>query len=53
MPVAAVTAVSTAQSIQRTDWEKLSPAGHPFLNADFFTILERHKTAGPALPHHR
>ena len=24
------------------------PAGHPFLNADFLAILERHGTAGPA-----
>lgn len=44
----AVSAVSAAQSIQRANWEKLSPDDHPFLNADFFAIIERHGTAGPA-----
>lgn len=48
MTPAAVSTTSAAQNIPRTDWENLSPAGHPFLNADFFAILEAHQTAGPA-----
>lgn len=48
MTAAAVTAVSAAESIPRGAWEQLSPPGHPFLNADFFAILERHASAGPA-----
>ena len=30
----------------RAAWDGLSPPGHPFLNADFLTILERHGAAG-------
>jgi len=48
MAPAAVSTTSSAQSIRRADWENLGPAGHPFLNGDFFAILERHQTAGPA-----
>ena len=44
----AVSTVSAASDIPRTDWEQLVPAGHPFLNADFLAILERHGMAGPA-----
>ena len=43
----AVSAVSAASDIPRADWEQLAPAGHPFLNADFLAILERHGMAGP------
>jgi predicted N-acyltransferase len=43
-----VSAVNAANSISRPDWESLVPIGHPFLNADFFGIIERHGTAGPA-----
>lgn len=43
-----VTAVAAASSISHSDWDNLTPDGHPFLNADFFGILERHGTAGPA-----
>ena len=48
MPSISVTAVAAAQKINRADWERLTPSQHPFLNADFFAILERHQTAGPA-----
>src|SRR6185369_11224759 len=44
----AVSVVALSPEIARADWERLAPAGHPFLNADFFAILERHQTAGPA-----
>ncbi|MDP3539969.1 MAG: GNAT family N-acetyltransferase [Azonexus sp.] len=48
MTTAAISTVSSARLIERADWENLTPAAHPFLNADFFEILERHETAGPA-----
>ncbi len=38
----------TAGEISCTVWARLTPARHPFLNADFLTILERHDAAGPA-----
>ena len=44
----AISAVTGARAIPRADWETLAPAHHPFLNADFLSILERHGTAGPA-----
>jgi predicted N-acyltransferase len=40
--------MSAASQIERADWERLSPRQHPFLNADFLGILERHQAAGPA-----
>lgn len=43
-----VTLVNAAEDIARADWQRLTPEAHPFLNADFFSILERHETAGPA-----
>lgn len=43
-----VSAVSAASEIARADWARLTPARHPFLDADFLAILERHGTAGPA-----
>jgi len=45
MPV--ISAVTAANEIDRSAWERLSPNRHPFLNADFFAILEGHGTAGP------
>ena len=39
--------MSAARDIERADWERLSPRQHPFLNADFLGILERHQAAGP------
>ena len=44
----AVSAVSAASEVARADWARLAPARHPFLDADFLAILERHGTAGPA-----
>lgn len=43
-----VTTVPAAQEISSADWTRLTPSQHPFLNADFFAILERHQTAGLA-----
>ena len=48
MPPISITAVSAAREIESGDWARLSPGQHPFLNADFFGILEDHETAGPA-----
>ncbi|HSN64721.1 MAG: GNAT family N-acetyltransferase [Azonexus sp.] len=48
MSALAFSAVSAASDITRADWERLAPGRHPFLNADFLGILERHETAGPA-----
>ena len=42
-----VTAVAAAGEIAGADWERLAPAGHPFVNRDFLDILERHGMAGP------
>ena len=39
--------MSAASQVERADWERLSPRQHPFLNADFLGILERHQAAGP------
>jgi uncharacterized protein len=44
----AISVVSNASEIPRADWERLAPAGHPFLNADFLAILEHHGMAGAA-----
>ena len=38
----------SAAAIPREVWERLCPPGHPFLNADFLSIVERHGAAGPA-----
>jgi len=35
-----------AADIPRATWTKLCPPAHPFLNADFLAILERHGAAG-------
>ncbi len=37
-----------AGEISRSVWAYLTPERHPFLNADFLSILERHEAAGPA-----
>jgi uncharacterized protein len=42
-----ISVVASAEAIPRQAWERLSPPGHPFLNADFLAILERHGAAGP------
>jgi predicted N-acyltransferase len=50
-----ITVAAAASEIQRADWERLAPTAHPFLNADFLSILERHEAAAPAsgwYPHH-
>ena len=46
MPKLITSLHSSAESIPRATWDGLSPPGHPFLNADFLTILERHGAAG-------
>jgi predicted N-acyltransferase len=48
MPPLSISTVASSREIGRAAWDRLAPAGHPFLNADFFDILERHGTAGPA-----
>lgn len=56
MPTISVIDVNSAGRIAREDWERLTPADHPFLNRDFFTLMEQHETAGPACgwqAHHR
>lgn len=41
----AIKTVHAASAIPRTAWERLCPAGDPFLNGDFLTIIERHGAA--------
>jgi predicted N-acyltransferase len=41
-----VSAVAAAGELPRAGWERLAPAGHPFVNRDFLGILERHGMAG-------
>jgi uncharacterized protein len=48
MPTFTVTPCASAEAIPRQAWDRLCPPGHPFLNADFLAILERHGAAGPA-----
>ncbi|MEF8703157.1 MAG: GNAT family N-acetyltransferase [Candidatus Accumulibacter sp. UW26] len=43
-----ISSSSSAAALSRADWERLCPARHPFLNADFLPILERHGVAAPA-----
>lgn len=42
----ALTAVESAAAIPAEAWQRLAPAGDPFVNGDFLAILERHGTAG-------
>jgi len=37
-----------ADAIARPVWDRLCPPNHPFLNADFLAIIERHGAAGQA-----
>lgn len=46
MPAITITPCYSADSIPRAAWDRLSPPGHPFLNTDFLSILERHGAAG-------
>jgi len=48
MPSLSIATVPSARRIERRDWERLAPGGPPFLNADFFSLMEQHETAGPA-----
>jgi predicted N-acyltransferase len=41
-----ITPRHSADAIPREVWDRLCPPGHPFLNADFLSILERHGAAG-------
>jgi predicted N-acyltransferase len=36
-----VTVCHAAEAIPHAAWDRLCPAGDPFLNADFLTILEK------------
>jgi hypothetical protein len=42
-----VSSRSSASAIPGEAWTRLCPAGHPFLNADFLSIVERHGAAAP------
>lgn len=44
-----ITPVSSAADIPPDAWLRLCPPGHPFLNRDFLSILERHGAAGYAM----
>ena len=46
MPAITITQCHSADAIPREVWAQLCPPGHPFLNADFLGILERHGAAG-------
>lgn len=46
MPDITITLLNSAEAIGREVWSKLCPPNHPFLNADFLAILERHGAAG-------
>jgi len=48
MPSLTITSRPSAEAISREAWDRLCPPGHPFLNADFLDILERHGAAGRA-----
>lgn len=48
MPDLALELADSADALAPAAWAALCPAGHPFLAGDFFSILERHGTAGPA-----
>jgi predicted N-acyltransferase len=46
-PHISISTVSSSSAIPSEAWARLCPAGHPFLNADFLTIIERHGAAAP------
>lgn len=46
MPRLTISTVDSAAAIGRDVWIRLCPPGHPFLNADFLAIVERHGAAG-------
>jgi predicted N-acyltransferase len=46
MPNITISTCPAAEAIPQEAWERLCPPDHPFLNADFLTILERHGAAG-------
>lgn len=46
MPALSITVCHSADAIAGEAWARLCPPGHPFLNADFMAILERHGAAG-------
>ena len=37
-----ISSAASAGEIPRAAWARLCPPGHPFLNADFLTVIERH-----------
>ncbi len=47
IPAISIEIVHSADAIPRATWESLCPPAQPFLNGDFFAILERHGAAGP------
>lgn len=50
-----VTCLAAAADLPAVDWQLIAPAGDPFLNQDFLSIIEAHGAAGRAhgwLPRH-
>jgi len=45
-PQLSLSIAASAAAVPRPVWDRLCPAGHPFLNADYLPILERHGAAG-------
>jgi predicted N-acyltransferase len=43
-----ISSIPAANAVAREAWTRLCPVGHPFLNADFLAIIERHGAAAPA-----
>ena len=48
MSTIAISIAPAADAIPREAWTRLCPPEHPFLNADFLAIIERHGAAGKA-----
>ena len=44
-PTLTITVHAHADSIEQAIWARFCPPGHPFLNADFLSIIERHGAA--------
>lgn len=47
MTTVSIALTPSAGMIDSNAWERLAPAGHPFLSADFLETIERHAVAGP------
>lgn len=43
-----VTSLAAAADLPAVDWQRIAPAGDPFLNRDFLSVIETHGAAGRA-----